>query len=70
LNYFQQPKGEFTLVIEGSTKQADTVSDEAMIEKLRVLKSQEISARDAAVQLNSLLGVPKNRVYRLWLRLD
>ena len=70
LNYFQQPKGEFTLVIEGSTKQADQVSDEAMIEKLSVLKSQEISARDAAVQLNSLLGVPKNRVYRLWLRLD
>ena len=68
-NYFQQPKGEFTLVIEGSTKQADPVSDEALIEKLRGLKSQGLSARDAAVRLNELLDVPKNRVYRLWLKL-
>jgi len=68
LNYFQKPKGEFTLVIEGTKKRPEPVSDEAMIEKLEGLKSQGLSVKDAAIQLKEL-NIPKNRVYRLWLRL-
>ena len=70
LNYFQKPKGEFTLIIEGSKTDPNPVSDETMMEELRYLRSQGLTAKDAAIRLNDLLNIPKNRVYKLWLKLS
>jgi 16S rRNA (cytidine1402-2'-O)-methyltransferase len=70
----RRPRGEFTLVIEGSTTTAaagEHPADEAAIlERLRVLRAQGQRGSAAARTAARELGVPRSDVYQLWLALE
>jgi len=70
LDYFEQVKGEFTLVVEGnpSPPVPDTMIDVG--KELGRLYSQGASARDAIAEVAALSGVSKGTLYQTWLRVS
>jgi 16S rRNA (cytidine1402-2'-O)-methyltransferase len=69
----QRPRGEFTLVIEGSTvpETDEQPADEATIlGRLRVLREEGQRGSAAARTVAKELGVPRSDVYQLWLALE
>ena len=69
LSHFAEPRGEFTLVIEGTLGGADEVDEATILDKLKRHLSDGSSAKDAASQVAAELSVPRRRVYELSLRL-
>jgi len=69
LAHFQEPRGEFTLVIEGSAETpgpTERVTDAARQEARR-LRSAGLPARRAVAQLSQAFGLSRREAYRLWL---
>ncbi len=69
VEHFQEPRGEFTLVIQGGTEEPFNAGDaedtaRAMLAELR---SQGAHARDAVPQVTAETGLPRRQVYRMWL---
>jgi 16S rRNA (cytidine1402-2'-O)-methyltransferase len=68
--YFQEPRGEFTLVLAGSPQPAEAVvPTEAVLAELRQLREQGVTPRQAVTQVAQQFGLPRRQVYRLWLQL-
>lgn len=69
LRHFRDPKGEFTLVVEGA---ADTRIDTAATEveaanMLDALRRSGVRAKEAVGEVADATGLPRRRVYQLWL---
>ncbi|MDE2861143.1 MAG: 16S rRNA (cytidine(1402)-2'-O)-methyltransferase [Chloroflexota bacterium] len=67
LAHFQEPRGEFTLVVEGGRPNATpppTADGEAM---LRAMLRDGVPAREARERAAAESGLPRREVYRLWL---
>jgi len=68
--HFSQPRGEFTLVIEGygqSEKEADIT--DSVRKELNKLRREGVPAREAVAQLAGVTGIAKNALYKAWLGL-
>ena len=66
--HFAEPRGEFTLVIEGKEKTASKVSADT-VDQLRRLRDEGLPAKEAVARVARASGVPKREVYRAWLSL-
>jgi 16S rRNA (cytidine1402-2'-O)-methyltransferase len=66
----EAPKGEFTLVIQGATRQAPTLSEQAIRAELERLLQRGLSRADASRQLAQATGQPKKVIYQLSLTID
>jgi 16S rRNA (cytidine1402-2'-O)-methyltransferase len=69
LAHFQEPRGEFTVVIEGTTTDQTTVSDADVQSHLKEAKGRGLSARDAVKAVTVLTGRPRREVYAMWLQM-
>jgi 16S rRNA (cytidine1402-2'-O)-methyltransferase len=68
--HFQEPRGEFTLVLAGAAQPPQAVAPtEAVLAELRQLRQQGVAPRQAVSQVAQQFGLPRRQVYRLWLRL-
>ena len=70
VDYFQEPRGEFTLVIEGATTKppVDTEATRTSAkEELLRLKSQGLGAKEAVAVVVKSTEMPRKVVYALWL---
>ncbi len=68
--HFQEPRGEFTLVLAGAPQPPEAVvPTEAVLAELRQLRQQGVAPRQAVTQVAQRLGLPRRQVYRLWLQL-
>ena len=69
LSHFQQPRGEFTLVIEGCNESSDDDSDlDALASTLlRQLRRQGTGAKHAVSHVTAVTGLSRRQVYQLWL---
>ena len=67
IKHFQQPKGEFTLVMEGSRMQAKPTLTEEIEDEIRVLQQQGIPAREAIARLSATTGLSRKDLYQAWL---
>jgi 16S rRNA (cytidine1402-2'-O)-methyltransferase len=65
---FQEPRGEFTLVIAGATEAAPAPPDERLLDELALLRREGAAAREAVASVSQKYGVSRRQVYRLWLR--
>jgi 16S rRNA (cytidine1402-2'-O)-methyltransferase len=68
IEYFQSPKGEFTLVIqgvEGETKEILNPEDLGMdiINGYKILRDKGLSNKDIIKELSQKFGIPKNKLY-------
>lgn len=69
LSHFLEPRGEFTLVVEGALKRTEEADDATIVRELKRRLNDGSSARDAAAHVSAKLSVPRRRVYELSLRL-
>ena len=67
--HFTQPRGEFTLVIEGAINPPAIASTEDARETLARLKERGLTARDAIAQTTEATGLPRRQLYAIWLTL-
>lgn len=71
LRHFDDPRGEFVIVIQGAGNQSkETISDDSILEALSTLKSEGLTGRTLVERAVETTGAPKNRVYRLSLNHD
>ncbi len=69
IEHFPEPRGEFTLVIEGKVGGDKPELTEAVAEELRHLRQQGLPAREAIAQVSKATGLPRKELYRAWLKL-
>jgi 16S rRNA (cytidine1402-2'-O)-methyltransferase len=69
IEHFHQPKGEFTIVIEGSTKEAEPTLTAEIRSEIQALQSQGIPAKEAIARLSATTGLPRRELYQAWLEL-
>ena len=68
LAHFREPRGEFTLVIEGAASSEGAPPDETAVrQELRRLHQQGLGARQAVDEVALRFGLPRRQAYRLWL---
>ena len=70
--HFSAPRGEFTLVIGGAgipLKRQDAPLRPEVVEELRQLKAQGLSAKESVVAVTREHGLSRRRVYATWLKL-
>ena len=67
LEHFREPRGEFTLVIEGSS--AESSEAEVPDAELRRLRDEGLPAREAVARVSQAFGLPRKKVYQAWLKL-
>lgn len=65
---FREPRGEITLVVEGSAGDRPA-SAEDVIAELRRLKEAGTPAKEATTEVAQAAGIPRREAYRLWLEL-
>ena len=68
IEHFAQPRGEFTLVIEGKMMEQPEISEQLETE-LCELYRQGTGAREAVALLSQASGVSKKKLYQAWLKL-
>ena len=67
LAHFLEPRGEFTIVVEGATPGAERASESEVRAELDRLRAAGASAKDAVAAVAAAFGSPKREVYRLWI---
>ena len=71
LERFQEPRGEFTLVVEGADRVEPSAWElERVREALRELKGEGVRAKEAVSRVAEVSGVRRRLVYGEWLSLD
>jgi 16S rRNA (cytidine1402-2'-O)-methyltransferase len=69
ISHYAEPRGEFTLVVEGATGVTSEPGEDAIVRELKQHLSDGVSVRDSAAQVAAELGVPRRLVYKLSLGL-
>ncbi len=67
LDYFDMPRGEFTLVIAGAEPRTESMPLERAAAMMRELKRAGRSAKEAAGELAEISGLSRKELYELWL---
>ena len=70
LQHFQQPRGEFTLVIQGAALDRNREVSAEIKEELARLRKKGLKSREAVTLVSDAFGIPRNQVYRAWLEVD
>ena len=68
LQHFNDPRGEFTLVIEGKSKEKPRLTDDIVL-KLEALHQSGVGAREAVATVVKETGLSRKEVYQAWLKL-
>lgn len=69
LAYFTEPRGEFTLVVEGGTGEKEVWNESQARDHLALMKKEGIKAREAVAAVTKASGLPRRLVYQQWLAL-
>jgi len=70
IEHFPQPKGEFTIVIEGKPAKSKPQMTEDIEQQLYELYLSGVKAKQAVTTLAAETGLPRKELYQTWLRLD
>ena len=69
LEHFNEPRGEFTLVIGGATPTMAAGDPDSARDELRRLRGQGLKAREAVARTAQTSGLRRKDVYKLWLEM-
>jgi 16S rRNA (cytidine1402-2'-O)-methyltransferase len=69
IGHFQQPRGEFTLVIEGKPQASEPALTPDIENQIRSMQGQGLAAKQAVKLLAQSTGLPRKELYQAWLRL-
>jgi 16S rRNA (cytidine1402-2'-O)-methyltransferase len=66
---FTEPRGEFTLVIEGKATEVKPRLTKDIEQQLQRLRREGVTAKEAIARIGQETGLSKRELYRAWLRL-
>jgi len=69
IEHFTEPRGEFTLVIEGKTEKDKPQLTEDIERRLHHMRLSGVTAKEAIAKEAGDTGLSKKELYRAWLRL-
>jgi 16S rRNA (cytidine1402-2'-O)-methyltransferase len=70
IDHFAQPRGEFTLVIEGKKEPGKPPLTPAIEKQLQQMRRSGVGAKEAVAQLAGETGLSRRELYRAWLNLS
>lgn len=70
IKYFVNPKGEFTLAIEGKGKKEKPTLTKDTEKQLHELYLGGTTAKEAIAEVSRETGLAKKELYKAWLKLD
>ena len=70
LEYFTEPRGEFTLVIEGKGEKEKPELTRDIEQKLQRMRLSGVTAKEAIAKVAGETGLSKKELYRAWLKLS
>lgn len=70
IKHFTEPRGEFTLVIEGKGAKSKPESTEAVAKQLHKMYLSGVKAKEAIATVAGETGLSKKELYQTWLRFD
>ena len=70
IKHFTEPRGEFTLVIEGNREKNKPQLTEDIEKQLHYLYLSGATAKEAIAKVAAETGLSRKELYRAWLRLD
>jgi len=65
--HFTEPRGEFTLVIEGKQEKSQPALTEDTKQQLQQMRRSGITAKEAIARVAKETGLSKKELYRVWL---
>ncbi|MBI4198636.1 MAG: 16S rRNA (cytidine(1402)-2'-O)-methyltransferase, partial [Chloroflexi bacterium] len=70
--HFTQPRGEFTLVIEGTRglEERAPAQVEDILADMRLLKQAHAPVKEAMAQMARVYGLSRRQAYKLWLEVE
>jgi len=68
IEHFVEPRGEFTLVIEGNVETDKAILTEEIERQLQKMRRSGGKAREVIAEVASETGISKKELYRAWLR--
>ncbi len=68
IEHYAQPKGEFTLVIEGAKEAKPELTIE-VARRLGSMRKSGMTAREAIAALAGETGLPRKELYRAWIKI-
>jgi len=69
IEHFDNPRGEFTLVIDGKTIEEQKIDVSSIKNELEQLKRSGIKAKEATVKISKEYGLTRKQTYDIWLSL-
>jgi 16S rRNA (cytidine1402-2'-O)-methyltransferase len=69
IGHFTEPRGEFTLVIEGKVKKDKPQLTEDIKKRLHNMRSSGIKTKEAVARVAEETGLPRKELYQAWLSL-
>ncbi|MFC1979055.1 16S rRNA (cytidine(1402)-2'-O)-methyltransferase [Chloroflexota bacterium] len=69
IEHFANPRGEFTLVIDGKSIEEQAIDVSSIKEELKLLKKRGIKAKEATVKVSKEYGINRKEAYDIWLSL-
>jgi len=69
IGHFTEPRGEFTLVIEGKKEEGKPQLTEAIEKQLQDMRRSGMGAKQAVARVAGETGLSRKELYRAWLRL-
>jgi 16S rRNA (cytidine1402-2'-O)-methyltransferase len=70
IKHFTEPRGEFTIVMEGKKEKKKPEITENIERQLNYLYSSGATAKEAIARVARETGLSRKELYRAWLRLD
>jgi 16S rRNA (cytidine1402-2'-O)-methyltransferase len=70
IKHFTQPRGEFTLVIEGKRDKGKPPLTEDVENQLHQMYLSGATAKEAIAMVSGETGLPHKEIYQTWLRFD
>ena len=68
IHHFHEPKGEFTLIIEGEAEKVEPQITEEIEEQLVEMRKSGVPAREATARISKETGISRKVLYRTWLK--
>jgi len=71
LERFTEPRGEFTIIVEGlQSTPVPSVPSENVEQRLRAMRQAGLTAKEAIPRLSKETGLSRRDLYRSWLKLE
>jgi 16S rRNA (cytidine1402-2'-O)-methyltransferase len=69
IDHFAEPRGEFTLVVEGCTGSQSEIEPIDIPAELEAMKRKGLNAKEAIAQLAASSGISRKELYQTWIKI-